>query len=32
MDSDWESDKARYFYRVTEDASIHDTGIWMDIK
>ena len=27
-----ENDEAQSFYRSVEDASIHDTGIWMDIK
>ena len=27
-----ENDEAQRFYRHVEDASIHDTGIWMDIK
>ncbi len=26
------NDEARRFYKNVEDASIHDTGIWMDIK
>ena len=27
-----ENEEAQRFYKNTEDASIHDTGIWMDIK
>ena len=26
------NDEAQRFYKSVEDASIHDTGIWMDIK
>ena len=26
------NDEARRFYKSVEDASIHDTGIWMEIK
>lgn len=26
------NDEAKRFYKNVEDASIHDTGIWMDIK
>ena len=27
-----ENEEAQRFYKNTDDASIHDTGIWMDIK
>ena len=27
-----DNDEAQRFYRNVEDASVHDTGIWMDIK
>jgi hypothetical protein len=26
------NDEAQRFYKSVEDASIHDTGIWIDIK